>query len=489
MGKTVDTISVRVLSQQMLGHTLIFAAQNAGNFAERALLAPDVVATTVLGLSGTAFCLLDAFTSNVVNVSQVVVGRCIGDGDNSGARAAAGQALLLAGSGAAVGLVIAGAMGTAASFAAGPARDAALFLALQGLALGPLLVARALIGYFAGTLGVGPRLLAVGSLVPLVVHLALAWLLAGVLSWSVTGAGLARLGAALAAVAAALVIARSEFGGLVRLIRRPDPALFWTMFSQGSVLGLQQVVASLMVLLLYLTAARAGNITSAALTLTHSGLYPFLFAFAWGSTQTVAAATAQAVGRGDRAALVRSTWLCLGLATVLAIALPWGAFAVCGRPALAWLVGHTSASDEVLAASGHFMMLLAVFFVFDFAINFLSALLRAAREQAYLLRATLAAATVFGLLLVLLPARPGATLVMGTFITAQAVWAVVLLIRVATGWPGTALDRSRATPGHLSRSDSHPDVSHTRGTCNGFPPPKHRSAAPSPASNRAESLA
>src|SRR5207248_11735890 len=124
-----------------------------------------------------------------------------------------------------LGLILAVAAGAAAGFAAGPARDAALFLAAQGLALGPLLVARALTGYFAGTMRVGPRLLAAVCALPVAVHLVLAWLLTGLLSWSVAGAGVARLGAALAVVAGALVIAGTEFRGLLETARRSGRAL------------------------------------------------------------------------------------------------------------------------------------------------------------------------------------------------------------------------------------------------------------------------
>jgi hypothetical protein len=200
------------------------------------------------------------------------------------------------------------------------------------------------------------------------------------------------------------------------------------------VLGLQQVLAGVMVLLLYVTAARAGEVTSAALTLTHSGVYPLLFCFAWGSSQAVGAAAAQAAGRGDSRELARVTRRCLGLSALLAVALPWGAFAVYGRPTLGWLVGDSSAGAAVLDASERLMGLLAVFFVFDFAINFLSALLRAAKEQTYLLKATAVAAGL-GLLLMALPQRPGAACLMGTFIAAQAAWAVLLLIRVCRCWP------------------------------------------------------
>src|SRR5205085_5681335 len=200
----------------------------------------------------------------------------------------------------------------------------------------------------------------------------------------------------------------------------------------------QQALGGLMVLLLYLAAARAGGVTSAALALTHSGVYPLLFALAWGSSQAVGAAAALAVGRRDPGELVRVTWLGLGLAAALAFAVPWGAFAACGRPALAWLAGAGPEGGAVLAASVHWMSLLAVFFVFDFAINFLSALLRAVQEQAYLSKAAAAAAAAFGLLLVALPPRPGPACLMAAFIAAQAAWAVLLVIRVAGRWPGAA---------------------------------------------------
>jgi hypothetical protein len=84
------------------------------------------------------------------------------------------------------------------------------------------------------------------------------------------------------------------------------------------------------------------------------------------------------------------------------------------------------------------MGLLAVFFVFDFAINFLSALLRAVEEQSYLVKVTAAAAAGFGLLLVVLPGRPGAAGLMAAFIAAQAAWVLLLLIRVAGRWPTLA---------------------------------------------------
>jgi Na+-driven multidrug efflux pump len=444
MDKPGESLGVRVLLLQMLSHALIFAVQNAGCFAERALLCADTAATAALGLSWTAFCLLYAFTANVVNVCPLVVGRCAGRGDDRGARAAGGQALLLAGGGGVVGLALAGVAGAAALCSDGPARAAALFLAAQGLALGPLLGASVLTGYFAGTIRIGPRLLAAVSVAPIAVHLALAWLLTGPLSWSLAGAGLARLGAALAAAAAALAVARGQLGGLVGTVRRPDWALLRAMLTEGSVLGLQQAVASLMVLLLYLNAARAGDVASAALTLTHSGVYPLLFAMAWGGSQVVAAAAAQAVGRGDAAGLARVTRRCLGLSAVLAVVLPWGAFAACGGPILSWLVRGSPAGDDVLAASLRLMGWLAIFFVFDFAINFLSALLRAAKEQAYLLKATVTAAAGFGLLLVL-PLRPDCAGLMGAFIAAQAAWAVLLLLRVVSRWPRAAGKSGRLT--------------------------------------------
>jgi Na+-driven multidrug efflux pump len=447
MDRSPDPVSVRTLLLQMLSHALIFAGQNAGGFAERALLAGDAAATAALGRSWTAFCLLSAFAASMVNVCQFVVGRRAGAGDARGARSAAGQALLLAGGGGAVGLAVAVAAAAAAGLSAGPDRGAALFLATQGLALGPLLAAQALTGYFGGTFRLGPRLLTAVSLVPVVVHLALAWLLTRGLGWSVAGAGLARLAAALAAAAVALAFAGPELGGLAAALGRPDRALLRAVVTQGSVLGLQQVVAGLMVVLLYLTAARAGDVTSAALTLTHSGVYPLLFAFAWGGSQAVGAAAAQAVGRGDPQGLARATRLCLGLSAVLAFAVPWGAFAAGSGPTLAWLAGGGPTGGAVRAAAGRFMGLLAVFFVFDFAINFLSALLRAVGEHAFLLKATSAAAAGFGLLAFALPPRPGVACLMGTFIVAQAAWAVLLLVRVASRWPRAAAQPGPVPPG------------------------------------------
>jgi Na+-driven multidrug efflux pump len=444
MGKPVETLTVRILLPQIVSHALIFAVQNAGGLVERVFLAADTVAMATLGLMWTVFCLLHAFTANVVNVCPLVVGRRIGDGDAAGARAAAGQAMLLAGAGGAVGVILAVACGVAAIFVTGPAGDAALFLATQGLALGPLLGARVLLGYFAGTMRVGPRLLAAVSLAPVVVHLALAWLLTGLLSWSLAGAGLARLGAAVTAVAAALVMARDEWGSLRNLVRRPNKALLRAMWAEGSVLGLQQVVAGLLVLLLYLTARRAGSVTSAALTLTHSGVYPLLFCFAWGGSQAVGAAAAQAVGRGNPAELARVTWRCLGLSLGLAFILPWGAFLAYGKPTLAWLVASNPAGEEVLAASVPLMGLLAVFFVFDFAINFLSALLKAAKEQGYLLKATMIAACVFGLFLIALPPHPDGPCLLGSFTLAQAVWTLLLIFKVANRWVASP---ARATNG------------------------------------------
>jgi Na+-driven multidrug efflux pump len=489
VSKAVETLSVRVLLLQMLAHALIFAIRNAGNFAERALLATDTAATAALGLSGTAFCLLAAFTTNVVGACQLVVGRRSGDGDASGARAAAQQALLLAAGGGVLGLAVALAAGAAAAFAVGPARGAALFLATQGLALGPLLVAGALTGYYAGTLRVGPRWLAAVSVLPVAVHLALGWFLTGVLSWSAAGAGLARLGAALATLAAALVVARAELGGFVGALCRPDRALLRAMLTEGSVLGLQQTVAGLMVLLLYLRAAGAGDVTTAALTLTHAGVYPLLFSFAWGCSQAVGAAAVQAGGRGGRE-LARVVRLGLGLSALLAFALPWGAYALYGRPTLAWLVAGNPTGGAVLAASVRFMGLLAVFFVFDFAINFLSALLRAAKEQAYLLRVTVAAAAGFGLLVVALPPPADGTWLLGAFIAAQAAWAALLLLKVVRGWPGRAAagkgmddagevgaDRRRVP----ARRSLKPKNSHRGATADEPFTAKHRHAAPGPA--------
>jgi Na+-driven multidrug efflux pump len=498
VGKGVGTLSVRLLLVQMLSHAVIFASQNAGNFAERALLASDMAATAALGLGWTVFCLFSSFTTNVVGVCQLVVGRRTGDGDESGARAAARQALVLAAGGGLLGLSVTAAAGGAAIFTDGSTRAAALFLATQGLALGPLLAARALLGYFAGTMRVGPRLLAAVSVLPLAVHLALVWLLTGLLSWSVTGAGLARLGAAMVSIAAALTVAGARFGRVVGrpagaptaptsepagsqggdgcAARQGDRTLLWAMFTEGSVLGLQQVVAGLMVLSLYLRAACAGAVTSAALTLTHAGLYPLLFSFAWGSSQAVGAAAAQAVGRGDARELARVTRLGLGLSVVLAFALPWGAYAVCGEPTLAWLIGGSPAGGAMLAASLRFMGLLAVFFVFDFAINFLSALLKAAKEQTYLLAITVAVAAGFILVLLALPPLADDGWLMGTFIAAQAVWAGFLLIRVVTCWPCTT-----PTVGPIASRfwiGGHTKESQSGATCDGPVTAKHWSAAP-----------
>jgi Na+-driven multidrug efflux pump len=537
VGKIVEAVSVRALFLQILAHALIFAAQNACSFAERALLATDTAAITALGLSWTAFCLLSTFTSNVVGVCQVVVGRRCGDGDESGARTAAQQALLLATVGGALGLAVALAALVIAVFAAGVARGAALFLATQGLALGPLLAARALTDYSAGTMRVGLRLLVSVSILPVAVHLALVWLLTGLLSWSVPGAGVARLVAAVAAVAAALTVARAELGGLVNPPRRwlglagasadarrrsTSQAQLWTMLTEGTTLGLQQVVAGLMVLWLYLGAAGAGHVTSAALTLTHAGVYPLLFCFAWGTSQAVGAAAAQAVGRDDARELARVTRVGLGLSAVLAFALPWGAYAACGRQALAWLLGGGPAGQAVLAASVHFMGLLAVFFVLDFAINFLSALLRAAREQVYLLKVTAAAAAGFGLLLMALPCtrfcsaqnagrEPDGTWLLEAFITAQAGWAGLLLLGVVRRWPGRKFrehahpqaavpseaarpipwsepeaahaetSRGGAAPGRPGRI-LRPTILHIGAPCDGPFTAKHRPAVPDPAS-------
>ncbi|HMF15031.1 MAG TPA: hypothetical protein VKE94_22095, partial [Gemmataceae bacterium] len=139
MSKLPETSSLRVLSGQILSHGLIFGAQNTGNLAERALLAADTAATAILGVSWIAFCLLQAFTVNMVNVCPLVVGRCTGDRDIDGARAAVGPALLLAAGWGAVGIVLAVVAGVVAVVAVGPTSAAALFFATQALALGPLL--------------------------------------------------------------------------------------------------------------------------------------------------------------------------------------------------------------------------------------------------------------------------------------------------------------------------------------------------------------
>jgi hypothetical protein len=293
----------------------------------------------------------------------------------------------------------------------------------------------------------GPGVLAAMSALPITVHLTLTWLLTGVLAWSVAGAGVARLGAALAVAVGVVAIARSEFRDLMRSVHPSDRALLRTMVAEGSVLGLQQVVAGFMVLLLYFRVARAGAVASTALTLTHSGVYPLLFALAWGSSQAVGAAAALAVGRGNARELLRVTWLGLVLAAGLAFALPWGTYALFGRTFLPRLVESSPTGSAVLAVSVRFMDMLAIFFVFDFAINYLSALLRAAKEQVYLLKVTVAAAAGFGFLFLALPLPPDpdAAHLMGPFIMTQAVWALLLLVRVIARWPGISL-RNVTTP-------------------------------------------
>jgi Na+-driven multidrug efflux pump len=432
--KLVEAVSVRRLLLQMLAHALIFAAGNAGNLVDRALLVADTAATAVLGLIWAAFCLLTAFTTNVVGACQLIVGRRTGEGDDSGARAAARLGLILAVGCGVLGVAVAVVAGAVAVFAAAPVRDIALFLAAHGLALGPLLAAQALTGYFAGTMRLGPRLLAAVSALPVAVHLTLAWLMMGLRTGSVADVGLVRFAGALAAMTAALLVARAEFRRLVESPRRPDRALLRTVLGEGSLLGLQQVVAGLMVLLLHIRAAGVGAITASALTLTHAGVYPLLFCFAWGSSQAVGAAASQAVGRGDPRELTRIVWLGLTLALVLAFALPWGVYAACGSRTLAWLVERNPAGPALLATILHFMSWLWVFFVIDFANNFLSALLRAMKEEGYLLAATAAAAGVFVLLHLVLPAPDGAWL-MGVFVAAQAAWCGLLFIRVVSRWP------------------------------------------------------
>jgi hypothetical protein len=81
-GNSEECFGLRVLLLQMLLKALIFADQNAGWFADLALLSADAVAAAALGLSWTAFCLLHAFTGNVVKVCPLVVGRCAGRGDD-----------------------------------------------------------------------------------------------------------------------------------------------------------------------------------------------------------------------------------------------------------------------------------------------------------------------------------------------------------------------------------------------------------------------
>src|SRR6516225_6354771 len=116
MSKPPEASSLRVLFVQILSHALIFGVQNTGGLAERAMLAGDPAALATLGVSWIAFCLLQAFTVNMVNVCPFVVARCTGNRDYDGARAAAGQALLLAAGWGGVGVVLAVAAGVAAAF-------------------------------------------------------------------------------------------------------------------------------------------------------------------------------------------------------------------------------------------------------------------------------------------------------------------------------------------------------------------------------------
>jgi Na+-driven multidrug efflux pump len=422
----------------MMAHALMFGAQNAGNLVERVLLAPDAAASAVLGLGATAFGLLSAFATNTVGVCQLVARRRTGNGDVPGAGAVTQHALILAGGGGVFGLVLAIAAGSAAALVAGPARHASVYLAAQSLALGPQLCAAALTGYFIGTRRVRAGLLAAVSVLPIAVHIALAWILTGLLGWSLAGAAMARIGAAAAIVAGVLVMARTELRAILASAGRVDWALLWTLVCEGSTLGLQQVVAGLMVWLLYYRAAGGGDVPCAALTLTHSGVYPVLFAVAWGTSQAVGAAAALAVGRGNGKAFARVAWLGLGLAAAPAFALPWGAYALIGPATLGWLVEGSTTGTEVLTLSLLCMRTLAIFFVVDFAVNYLSTLLRAAREQAYLLKATAVVASGFGLANIVLPLPHDVAYLMGAFITAQAFWALLLLIRVIKRWPSGA---------------------------------------------------
>src|SRR5262249_53744791 len=96
MSKPLESSSLRVLSVQIVSHALIFGVQNTGGLAERALLAADTAAIATLGVSWIAFCLLQAFTVNMVNLCPLFVGRCTGDPGNHRPPAAARQALPLA---------------------------------------------------------------------------------------------------------------------------------------------------------------------------------------------------------------------------------------------------------------------------------------------------------------------------------------------------------------------------------------------------------
>jgi hypothetical protein len=233
------------------------------------------------------------------------------------------------------------------------------------------------------------------------------------------------------------------------------------------------------------------------------------------------AAAAQAVGRRDARELACITWLGHGLPALWVGALPWGAYALCGRQTLAWRVGGSPESQAVLAAFERFMGLLAIFFVCDIAITFLSALLRAAEEERYLLKITAATAAGFGILVIALPLPPDGACLMGTCIRAQAARVVLLLMRVVTRWPCviqpdlpvTSADdcppsaRSRncqgqtraqevggkspadgprlewsGQPGRGSGPILLPESPQRGAPCDGSPPPEHRSVVPHSAS-------
>src|SRR5262249_54259113 len=114
---------------------------------------------------------------------------------------------------------------------------------------------------------------------------------------------------------------------------------------------------------------------------------------------------------------------------------------------------------------------------------------RAAKEQAYLLRVTVAAAAGFGLLVVALPPADG-TWLLGAFVAAQAAWAALLLLKVVRGWPGrAAAGKGRDDAGGvgadgrrvLARRSLEPKNSHRGATADEPFPAKHRHAAPGPA--------
>jgi len=71
-----------------------------------------------------------------------------------------------------------------------------------------------------------------------------------------------------------------------------------------------------------------------------------------------------------------------------------------------------------------------------------------------------AVACIFGGLLLVLPTRADGIFQIGTFIAVQAVWAVLLLLRVVGRWPGTASRevKSKLPLWHEDRMSRHAAV-------------------------------